>query len=244
MAQVEGFILRSTDYGENDLILTLLTESWGKIGMMARGAKKTASPLRACTTPFTQAVFQVYGHKMFYVQQGSILNTYRNVRSDLTSTSYAVYAVELMDRVSPDKEPVSGLYALLTWVLESMERGLDPQLCARILEARVLDFVGVMPAWLQCAACHLPLSESPYFSPVLGGPLHQACGYAQPDVMETNLNLPKLIYTFQKIPLERIGNLAVSETARAQISKIFQYLLEEFAGIHLRSRRFLDSMNI
>lgn len=48
----EGIVLRTTDYGETNKIVTLLTREHGKIGVMARGAKKSNSRLSAISQPF------------------------------------------------------------------------------------------------------------------------------------------------------------------------------------------------
>lgn len=44
--RVEGIVIRSTDYGEGNKIVTLLTDSAGKAGIMARGAKRCAAGTR------------------------------------------------------------------------------------------------------------------------------------------------------------------------------------------------------
>lgn len=39
LQKCEGIVIRTTDYGETNKIITLYTREWGKIGVMARGAK-------------------------------------------------------------------------------------------------------------------------------------------------------------------------------------------------------------
>ncbi len=57
LQKCEGIVLRTTDYGETNKIVTLYTREWGKIGVMARGAKKPKSRLSAITQPFTYGYF-------------------------------------------------------------------------------------------------------------------------------------------------------------------------------------------
>ena len=45
LQKCEGIILRTTDYGETNKIVTIYTREWGKYGVMARGAKKPKSRL-------------------------------------------------------------------------------------------------------------------------------------------------------------------------------------------------------
>jgi len=47
----EGIVLRRIDYGEADRILTVLTLEHGKIGVIARGVRKSQSRLASRTGP-------------------------------------------------------------------------------------------------------------------------------------------------------------------------------------------------
>ncbi len=40
LQKCEGIVIRTTDYGETNKIVTLYTREWGKVGVMARGSKK------------------------------------------------------------------------------------------------------------------------------------------------------------------------------------------------------------
>ena len=41
--RVEGIVIRSMDYGENNKIITVYTNTNGKVGIVVRGAKKAKS---------------------------------------------------------------------------------------------------------------------------------------------------------------------------------------------------------
>lgn len=57
LTKCEGIVLRTNDYGETNKIVTLLTREHGKIGVMARGAKKPNSRLSAVSQPFLYGSF-------------------------------------------------------------------------------------------------------------------------------------------------------------------------------------------
>ena len=74
LQKCEGIVLRTTDYGETNKIVTLYTREWGKIGVMARGAKKPKSRLSAITQPFTYGYFLLQkGSGLGNLQQGEII---------------------------------------------------------------------------------------------------------------------------------------------------------------------------
>lgn len=81
LQKCEGIILRTTDYGETNKIVTILTREWGKYGVMANGAKKPKSRLSAITQPFTYGYFLVQrGSGMGSLQQGEIISSLRSLK--------------------------------------------------------------------------------------------------------------------------------------------------------------------
>lgn len=67
--RLEGIVIRSMDYGEGNKIITLCTESGGKIGVLVRGAKKPKSRHAGLTQVFT------HGEYVFFSKSGA-----RNVK--------------------------------------------------------------------------------------------------------------------------------------------------------------------
>ncbi|HDU1200630.1 TPA: DNA repair protein RecO, partial [Listeria monocytogenes] len=61
MEKCEGIVIRQTSYRESDKIVRMYTREFGKIGVVARGAKKTKSRLAAVTQLFTNGYFTFFG---------------------------------------------------------------------------------------------------------------------------------------------------------------------------------------
>lgn len=100
----EGIVLRTTDYGETNKIVTLLTRKHGKIGVMARGAKKSNSRLSAISQPFLYGTFLIQSSTgLGTLQQGEMIESMRAIREDLFLTAYAAYMTELMDKGTEEK---------------------------------------------------------------------------------------------------------------------------------------------
>ncbi len=59
MKKVEGIIIRTTDYGETNKVVTIFTKEFGKLGVMARGAKKPKSRLSSASQLFMYGVFVI-----------------------------------------------------------------------------------------------------------------------------------------------------------------------------------------
>ena len=126
LQKCEGIVIRSTDYGETNKVVTLYTREWGKIGVMARGAKKPNSRLSAITQLFTHGYFLVQkGTGIGSLQQGEMITSMRSIREDIFLTAYASYIVELTDKSTEDKKPNPFLFELLYQTLNYLNEGYD-----------------------------------------------------------------------------------------------------------------------
>ena len=99
LQKCEGIVIRSTDYGESNKVVTLYTRELGKVGVMARGAKKPNSRLSAITQLFTHGYFLVQkGSGLGSLQQGEMVSSLRTIREDIFLTAYASYIQETLER--------------------------------------------------------------------------------------------------------------------------------------------------
>ncbi|MDX2480913.1 MAG: DNA repair protein RecO [Desulfuromusa sp.] len=151
----EALVLRHTNYGEADIILTLFTATYGLQKGFAKSARKSRKRFGAVLEPFTQAVFQwKKGRGSFWLLQEAELVTPRfGLRSDLQRLALASYGVELVGLLLQEGEPHQLIYELLCSFLDYLEQGGD-ELSARLLfELRLIYLLGYMPHLLHCSEC-------------------------------------------------------------------------------------------
>src|SRR5574341_2483018 len=97
--RVEAVVLRHSDYGEADRLLTLYTRQLGKTRALAKGARKIASRKAGHIEPFTYVKLQLAkGRDMLILTQADTVDAYLPLREDLILTRYASYVLELQDR--------------------------------------------------------------------------------------------------------------------------------------------------
>ena len=153
--RVEAVILRHSDYGEADRMLTLYTAQLGKTRALVKGARKITSRKAGHLEPFTHVKLQLAkGRDLPLVTQADTIDTYLPLRENLLLTSQASYVIELLDRFTyEDGSENSAIFRLLTDTLSRLASGSDPWLVIRYYEMRLLDYLGFRPQLLQCANC-------------------------------------------------------------------------------------------
>lgn len=146
LIKTEAIVIRTTDYGESNKVLTVYTKDFGKMGIMARGAKKTKSRLSSVSQLFTHAHFLIQkGSGLGSLSQGEIIHSYRGIKQDIIKTAYGAYMVEFLDKVVEENKPSSALFEFLSLSLNYLDEGIDPDILKAIFEMKMLRISGVGP---------------------------------------------------------------------------------------------------
>ena len=158
-----GIILRSLRHGETSSILTVFTRERGKLGLMAKGARRqikhgTALGLEA----FCEAEF-VYYHKatrdLQLLKELSLINPHLGVRDRMSGMAVGSAVLELLLRCLKDEDPHPELYdaAVQTLLaLDSQERASLPLLWK--FELDLLTELGYRLRIERCALTGQPLT--------------------------------------------------------------------------------------
>jgi len=243
LQKCEGIILRTTDYGETNKIVTLYTREWGKIGVMANGAKKPKSRLAAITQPFTYGYFLVQkGHGLGSLQQGEMIASLRSIKEDIFLTAYASFIVELTDKCTEEKKTNPYLFELLYQVLNYINEGYDPDIIKNIYEMKMLNSLGLYPTLNHCVVCGSKEGKFS-FSIREGGILCHRCLEKDPYHLPISASTVKLLLTFYYLDISRLGNISVKPETKIELKRVIDSYYDEYSGLYLKSKKFLDQLD-
>ncbi|RID89455.1 DNA repair protein RecO [Peribacillus asahii] len=239
----EGIVIRRSDYGENNKVITIYTREFGKIGVMARGASKPNSRLASVTQLFCYGYFLVTPSTgLGSLQQGEMVDSMRFIREDLFATAYASYIIELLDRSVDDKKANPYLFELLYQTLHYINEEYDPEVLKFIFEMKMLPVNGIHPVLNQCALC--AETEGVFaFSLREAGFICHRCFDKDPYHLKLSPAAVKLLRLFYYFDLSRLGNISVKPETKKELQKIIDAYYEEYSGLHLKSKRFLKQLD-
>jgi DNA repair protein RecO (recombination protein O) len=175
-------VLRSRVHGESDKIVTFLTQNWGKVTGIAKGAKRSRRRFVNVLEPFTQVHLRFRpgrSDELAFIFGCDLIRSFGRPSRDIQRFALANYVAELIDAMVAGRESGPETYALLLHsltVLEEQER-LSP-LFLPVFELLLLTHSGYAPHLTGCQQCGLSLAidEKPLtFSSSLGGLLCQNC---------------------------------------------------------------------
>ena len=238
--RMEGIVIRGTDYGEGNKIITILTPSHGKQGIVVKGARKPKSRYSSLAQPFTHGDFSFYkSGQLGTLNSAEIIESYRALREGLETAAYAAYAAELCDRGIGEEEAGSFLFYQLKACFDALAEGKDPQIVVRAFEMKISGIAGYAPLLDECAGCGR--TGVPFrFSPAAGGALCAYCRSKDPSALELGETTWKLLRLFAALDLRRLGQINVKETSKDQLKIAMRNWMDHHLGLRLKSQHFLD----
>lgn len=148
--KTEGIILKRSNYGEADRLLTIFTKHYGKIRVMAKGVRKLSSRKAGSLELFNHStLFLVKGKNLDLVTEAQTVNLFKSWRKDLNKIALAYYFCELVDKLTPDNQPHPLVFELLRQAF--LKIGIEPpHRLVREFEEKLLKELGFgVPEVLQ-----------------------------------------------------------------------------------------------
>lgn len=151
----KGVILKRRNIGEQDAILTILTDEFGMIEASARGVRRAKSKLAAAVQPFYYSELSLFHTKERYiVNNASALETFHKLRYDVIKVALADYIAELICYLAPSQEqidPIKRLYLNSLYLLSEDKK--SPRFIKAVTEFRLIALSGFMPDLVCCHEC-------------------------------------------------------------------------------------------
>lgn len=243
LRRTEAIVLRETDYGEADRILTLLTPG-GKLRAVAYGIRRPTSRKVGHLGLFCRAqVMLARGRDLDTISQAEGLEQFEGIRGDLLRFTYACYVGELADRFAQEEEESRPLYELVVSTLRRLGGEPHPRVWVRYFELHLLSLGGYQPELFSCVNCRAAiLPETNFLSLEQGGLLCSRCGQDQSRARAVSINAQKVLRYMQSRGPDDVGRLRIAGATHAEIESLLRFYLEYTLERELRSVAFLHRL--
>lgn len=208
-----ALVLREVKYREADKILTVLTDSDGKLTVKAGGALRKSCKYGAAAQALTYSEMTLFGNRgKWSLNEASIIEQFLPLRADLEALSLGTYFAETLEAVSDEDSPDPALLQLGLNSLFALSTEAYPREHVKaVFELRLLCLAGFAPSID---------GEGEFFS-LVGGVLHGPGGAP---------GAPG-----QSLPLGAAARDAMRYVASAPAKKIFSFSLSPEAEREFRA---------
>lgn len=175
-ASALGLVLRRSDSGESDRRLHVLTEEFGKLDLVGKGARKAKSRLAGSSEPLVLCRFSwAEGRHRRFITGVEPQTSFPGLRNDYLRLLMGLAICEVLDISLPWESPSPGCLELAATGLFLIEQHERPEAVLAWVMSRLMDIEGQLPDWTKCAVSGVPLDQDPaWVSPAAGGFVSQA----------------------------------------------------------------------
>ena len=205
-----GLVLRETKYKDSSKILTVLTESDGKLTVSARGALRKGSKLMAATQCLAYSEMTLSSNRdRWTMTEARPIETFAGLSEEVTALALASYFAELVEAVADEDMQSPELLSLALNALFVLSEGKrEEKLVKPAFETRLMCLAGFEPQLQGCSVCGKGQPEEPLLD-LAGGVVYcKNCGFTREGVIKLcagSLNAlrhivsaePKKIYSFK-----------------------------------------------
>jgi DNA repair protein RecO (recombination protein O) len=237
--KTEAVVLRSIRYGEADRILHLYTPNRGRVGAIAKGARRARSRFGGRLEPFFRLHIELHEGRgeLMTVTGAQTLDGFARLRGDARALDAAARACDAVARLFDTGEANPGVFNLLCRALSLLdenarERGVGARAASSTAAAlafrlKLLLAAGLAPQLDACASC----GEREHlvgFSGAAGGVVCAACE-------ASSFRLGAEAHQFMSTALARPLSDSPEASARAlgQVDSAIAATLEHHAHLRL-----------
>ena len=159
----KALVLREARYKDADKILSLFTESDGRITAKARGTLRKGSKTAAASQQLVYGELTLFGNRgRWTVNEAVILEPFTGLTGDLAAFSLGCYFAECVENLSVEDQPDAAMLQLILNSLYALSRKLySPEHIKAAFELRLMALAGYEPDLSGCAVCGKGEMEAP-----------------------------------------------------------------------------------
>jgi DNA repair protein RecO (recombination protein O) len=239
-------VLRTQELGEADLIVSLLTESHGKVRGVAPHARKSRKRFGGSLEPLTHVRAswrEKAGRDLHRIESLECVRSFAAMQSDPLLQAACAVLSELSEAFAREGQADSKSFRLLGAALVALEEGADSWVVIRYFEYWILRLHGLLPDLQSCSGCS---SDLPPGRPIRvvsrRGPLCRDCLAASGErgMSLTAEHLGFITAARRSLPSQMSGLSAAARPGSA-LEALLRGTLESFAERSFRTYRHLQA---
>jgi DNA repair protein RecO (recombination protein O) len=243
-----AFLLRSHPYGESDRIVTFITEQFGKVSGIAKGAKRSQRRFGGTLEPFVKvrlAFRERPRSDLAFIERCEFLQALSQFGADLDRFAAGSYVLELTDRVVMGRETGREVFDLVESALALIESTGASAAVVRAFELHILEAAGYRPELERCRGCG---REARGFAAVVAVPTRGGvfCTGCRP-AAEAGRIVPQALLAalvdLQRRPLgPDLAAVAMEKESIAGAEAMLEAFIDQVVSRPLRSRGVLAAL--
>ena len=150
-----GIVIGGIKYSETSKIVKVFTEDFGRITLMAKGARRKKSDFRGPVENFNfiEVVFILGKKDLHTLTECYLFEDFHRLKHNLPRLVAAYKLAALVDETQPLEEPHREVFHLLLKTLQQLDKQRNYQPAMTAFQLKLLQLSGFFPQFDVCIAC-------------------------------------------------------------------------------------------
>lgn len=243
-----AIVLRSRPFGESDKIVSFLTETYGKVTGIAKGALRSRKRFVNSLEPFTVVNLRFYDRpnsSLAFILAADLQRAFRRLTASLDRISYASYLTEITDGLIGDREENPGVFQHLKDGLAYLEERGTSLRFLTFFELKLLRLAGYQPIFGYCKGCrksHHADGARWHFSPPDGGIFCELCALGRREVLPLSQLAVEILADLQNENSALTVQLTLPASVVAEIRSAALRFVQYHVERDIRSASFIQQL--
>ena len=239
-----AIVLRVVDFSETSIIATLFTEDFGKIGALAKGARRPKSPFEAALDLLAVCRI-VFIHKstdaLDLLTEAKLERRFRSSSRDLSRLYAGYYVAELLHDLTDPGDAHSGLFQAANQTLLELDRGAPVDRLVLHFELLLLRELGLLPSLDACVGCgnQVELNGRIAFGLLAGGVLCDRCRVGQQQLVSLSAGVVKALQRFAEVNGDVWRRIEIDRRTRGELRGVLNRYLANVLGHRPKMHKYL-----
>jgi DNA repair protein RecO (recombination protein O) len=178
--KTRAIILKVVEFSETSCIVTLFTEDFGKVGALAKGARRPKGPFEGAIDllALIRIVFlRKSSDALDLLTEAKLERRFRSAQRELARLYAGYYVAELLTELTERGDPHPALFQAADRTLHALDTGAPLAETIVRFETVALKEVGHLPSLDTCVICGRPVAATGRvpFGMIAGGVLCDQC---------------------------------------------------------------------
>ena len=240
-----AIVLRVVEFSETSCVVTLFSREFGKLGALAKGARRPKSPFEAALDLLAvcRIVFlRKSSDGLDLLTEAKLERRFRSASRDLTRLYAGYYVAELLRELTDQGDPHPELYDEADRSLALIDQEVDVAALLLRFELAALRLLGHLPSLKDCVECGQVIepAERIAFGQLSGGVLCPRCRAGQRQVVSLSAAGVDALRQFAAVTAQ--GELPELKTAvRGEVRGLVNHYITHLLGQKPRMQAHLST---
>jgi DNA repair protein RecO (recombination protein O) len=244
--KASAIVIRTIEFSETSLVVTLFTREFGKIGALAKGARRLKGPFESALDLLALCRI-VFLHKssdaLDLLTEAKLLRRFRPAGRDLAGLYAGYYVAELLAQLTDENDPHPELFDLADEALVALSSGEPVARWVARFELGALRLLGHTPSLDACVECGSAVSQTGRvaFGQIDGGVLCPACRAGKSHVISVSAGVLRAMARLADPDRQAWRRLEIDHRSLDELRRLMNHYMTHLLG---RKPRMHDYMGM